>query len=211
VSGSSAGGAPGEPVLEGDDNGIDETNVGSGAAALDSTLVHSGPVVHLSLDRVRFPDGSVGTLEMIRHSGASAVLPVVDPLSHADPRILLIRQFRYAAGGYLLEVPAGRPDRPGEPWEECARRELEEETGHTAGQLTPLTSILTTPGFTDERIHLFLATDLQPGIAARDVDEFIDPVELRLSEALAMIGDGRITDGKSICALLFASRFVLGV
>lgn len=205
---STGGSSSDESMLAAEGETEDAGNSASGAATIESRLVHSGPVVRLSLDQVRFPDGTVGTLEIIRHSGASAVLPVVDPLPHADPRILLIRQYRYAAGGYLFEVPAGRPDRPGEPWEECARRELEEETGRTAGRLTPLTSILTTPGFTDERIHIFLATDLQPGVAARDVDEFIDPVEMRLSEALAMIGDGRITDGKSICALLFASHFV---
>ncbi|MDR0788500.1 MAG: NUDIX hydrolase [Gemmatimonadota bacterium] len=177
---------------------------------LESTPVHSGRIVNLSLDRVRFPDGSVGTLEMIRHSGASAVLPILDPLPHPDPRILLIHQYRYAGGGYLYEVPAGRPNQTGEPWEECARRELEEETGYTAGKLVPLTSILTTPGFTDERIHLFLATDLQPGQCARDEDEFISLVEVRLSEALAMIGDGRIPDAKTICTLLYASRYCLG-
>jgi ADP-ribose pyrophosphatase len=148
---------------------------------------------------------------MIRHSGASAVLPVLDPLPDPDPRILLIHQFRYAGGGYLYEVPAGRPDRAGEPWEVCARRELEEETGYTAEKLIPLTSILTTPGFTDERIHLFLATGLRVGTVSRDEDEFIEPITMRLSEALAMIGDGRITDGKTICTLLYASRFVLGV
>lgn len=206
----SRGAAEGEAIVTGlTASGEEPVPTGAGAATLESTPVHSGPVVNLSLDRVRFPDGSVGTLEMIRHSGASAVLPVVDPLPHSDPRILLIHQFRYAAGGYLYEVPAGRPSRTGEPWEECARRELEEETGHAAGRLIPLTAILTTPGFTDERIHLFLATDLRPGTIARDVDEFIDPVEMRLSEAIAMIGDGRIVDGKTICTLLFASRYVL--
>ncbi len=178
-------------------------------APLSSTLIHEGPVVRLSLDRVRFPDGSAGTLEIIRHSGAAAVLPVVDPLPHPDPRIILVRQFRYAGGGYLHEVPAGRPDRVGEPWEVCAGRELEEETGFIAGRLERLASILTTPGFTDERIHLFLATELRPGRIARDVDEFMEPVELRLSEALGMIGDGRIEDAKTICTLLFAARFRL--
>jgi ADP-ribose pyrophosphatase len=183
---------------------------GPSAQPISSRLIHDGPVVRLSLDRVRFPDGSDGTLEIIRHSGASAVLPVVDPLPHPDPRIILIRQFRYAAGGYLFEVPAGRPDRPGEPWDACASRELEEETGYVAGNLEPLTSILTTPGFTDERIHIFLATDLRPGRVARDADEFMEPVAMPLSDALAMIADGRIDDAKTICTLLYASRFRLG-
>ena len=91
--------------------------------------VHDGRIVHLSIDTVRFPDGSVGELEMIRHSGASAVLPLLGSRDDADPEIVLIRQYRYASGGYMFEVPAGRPDRPGEDWEVCARRELEEETG----------------------------------------------------------------------------------
>ena len=172
--------------------------------------VHDGRIVHLSIDTVRYPDGSTGELEMIRHSGAAAVLPLLDPIETADPRVLLIHQFRYAGGGYLYEVPAGRPDRAGEPWEECARRELEEETGYVAGELIPLTSILTTPGFTDERIHLFLATSLTRGTQGRDKDEFMELVELPLSEALEMVRDGRIDDAKTICTLLFANRFSLG-
>ena len=171
--------------------------------------IHHGRIVHLSIDTVRYPDGSTGELEMIRHSGAAAVLPLLDPLGSEDPRILLIHQFRYAGGGYLYEVPAGRPDRLGEPWEECARRELEEETGYVAGELISLTSILTTPGFTDERIHLLLATSLSRGTQGRDQDEFMELVELPLSEALEMVRDGTIDDAKTICTLLFASRYTV--
>ena len=176
---------------------------------IESRSVHRGRVVDLSIDTVRFPDGSQGQLEMIRHSGAAAVLPVLGAPDDADPEIVLIRQYRYAAGDYLLEVPAGRPDRPGEPWEACARRELEEETGLQAGRLIPLTSILTTPGFTDERIHLFLARDLESAERALDPDEFVEPITLRMSEALDHIRTGRITDGKTICTLLYAARFTL--
>ncbi len=176
---------------------------------IDSRPVYDGRIVHLSVDTVRFPDGSTGELEMIRHSGAAAVLPVLSDPAGEDPHILLIRQYRYAADGYLLEVPAGRPDRPGEPWETCASRELEEETGLVAGTLTRLTTILTTPGFTDETIHLFLATDLTAGTTAFDEDEFVEPVRLRLSEALDMIRNGEIRDAKTICTLLFAAGYVL--
>jgi len=177
---------------------------------LSSRPVHDGRIVHLSIDTVRFPDGSTGELEMIRHSGAAAVLPVLDDAAHPDPRIVLVRQFRYAAGGYLYEVPAGRPDRPGEPWEECARRELQEETGYTAGSLVPMTSILTTPGFTDERIHLFLALDLTEGDTGYDPDEFMELVTLPISEALTLIQEGRISDAKTVCTLLYAKQFLLG-
>jgi ADP-ribose pyrophosphatase len=179
----------------------------SGGLTINRRVVHEGRVVDLGIDTVRFPDGSVGELEMIRHSGAAAVLPLLDPIDSADPRILLIHQFRYAAGGYIYEVPAGRPDKRGEEWTVCARRELEEETGHFPGTLTFLTSILTTPGFTDELIHLFVATDLREGKTGRDVDEFMEVHPTRLSRALEMIRTGEIQDGKTICTLLYFSQF----
>lgn len=177
---------------------------------IGSCAVYEGRVVTLTVDSVRFPDGSTGELEMIRHPGASAVLPLMGGPSDEDPEILLIHQYRYAAGGYLYEVPAGKPDEAGEDWEVCARRELEEETGMRAGSIRKLGSIHTTPGFTDEEIHLFLAWDLSSGQVARDADEFVELVRLPLSAALSMISEGEITDAKTICTLLFAERFVLG-
>lgn len=187
---------------------------GRGASAepglISSRPVHRGRIVDLSVDTVRFPDGSTGELEMIRHSAAAAVLPVHGDPSDPDPEVVLVRQYRYAAGGWLLEVPAGRPDRPGEPWEEVARRELEEEAGLRAGRLRKLTTILTTPGFTDEAIHLFVATELEPGRAALDDDEFVEPVRLRLSDALSRVRTGEVGDAKTICMLLYASSFVVG-
>lgn len=174
---------------------------------ISSRPVHKGRIVDLAIDTVRFPDGSVGELEFIRHSGAAAVLPVLGDPDGPDPQILLIRQYRYAAGGPILEVPAGRPDRYGEPWEDVARRELEEETGLIAGSLHLLTTIFTTPGFTDEQIHLFMATDLETGTTSLDHDEFIETVTMPMSEALALIRDGEIADAKSICTLLYAAGF----
>lgn len=177
---------------------------------LSSREIHAGRIVHLSIDTVRFPDGSVGEMEMIRHSGAAAVLPVLSDIGGGDPVILLVRQYRYASGGYLYEVPAGRPDAPGEDWEVCARRELEEETGLRAGDLRYLTTIYTTPGFTDERIRLYIATDLEEGETSRDVDEFMELERMPLSRALTMIRDGEIADAKSICTILYAAGFLLG-
>ena len=188
---------------------LDARNSGSEPGTLSSVPVHDGRIVHLSVDTVRFPDGSVGELEMIRHSGASAVLPLIGRRDDPDPEILLLRQYRYASGGYMLEVPAGRPDAPGEDWEVCARRELEEETGMIAGTMTRLTGIFTTPGFTDEFIHLFLAEDLREGTTAYDHDEFIELARMPLSRALAAIHRGEITDGKTVCAILFAHAFLL--
>jgi ADP-ribose pyrophosphatase len=176
---------------------------------LGSRPIYDGRVIDLHIHTVRFPDGSIGELEMIRHSGASAVLPVFGPREDPDPDVVLIRQYRYATGGYLYEVPAGRPDRPGEDWEICARRELEEETGLVAGSLEYLTAIHTAPGFTDELIHLFIARDLSEGALSRDVDEFIELIRLPISQATDMIRRGEISDAKTICTLLFASSFAV--
>lgn len=172
--------------------------------------VHRGRVLDLGMDTVRFPDGSTGELEMVRHSGASAVLPVLSDPDGPDPQIVLIRQYRYATGGWLYEVPAGRPDRPGEPWDECARRELREEAGLEAGELRAITSIWTTPGFSDERIHLFVATRLTAAERRLDADEFVETAVMPLSRALEMVRDGEITDAKTICTLLYVAGFVFG-
>lgn len=190
--------------------GIDRDEDGSGGARLGTREIYRGRVVNLDLDTVRFPDGSTGEIEMMRHSGAAAVLPVSRVLDGGDPEVVLIRQYRYATGGYIHEVPAGRPAFAGEAWEECARRELEEETGMRAGALRRLTTIYTTPGFTDERIHLFVASGLTEGTVAHDADEFLEVVRIPFSETLEMVHDGRIVDAKSICALLYAAVFGMG-
>ena len=175
---------------------------------IDSEVIYEGRIVRLYLDKVRFPDGSEGQLEMIRHAGASAVLPFLGGLLDPDPDVLLVRQYRYASDGYLYEVPAGLPAGPDESWEECAHRELEEETGMRAATMTPLTRIYTTPGFSDEVIRLYVATDLEPGELSRDPDEFMEVVRVPFSEALEMVRDGRIVDAKSITTILFTDRFV---
>lgn len=169
--------------------------------------IYTGRVINLDIDTVQFPDGSTGRLEMLRHPGAAAVLPFVDAPESPDPRVILIRQFRHAADGFIWEIPAGRLD-SGEDAEQCARRELTEETGFTAAHLEPLTTILTTPGFTDERIHLFLAHGLSEGEHHREADEFMELHTLRWSEVMRMIGAGNIADGKTLMALLFADHFI---
>ena len=181
-----------------------------GPGRLARKPIHSGRIVELSLDTVRFPDGSTGELELIRHRGASAVLPLLDPPDSADPRVLLVRQYRYATGGFIYEVPAGMPDRPGEPWDECARRELEEETGMRAGTLQSMTRIWTTPGFTDEVIRLYVAWDLEEGQTELDSDEFVEVVRVPFSQAVEWVRDGTIEDCKSIATILYAAQFVIG-
>lgn len=172
--------------------------------------IYTGRVVHLDVDTVRYPDGSTGEMEMLRHPGAAAVIPFASDPRGADPTVLLIRQYRYATAGSLFEIPAGRLD-PGEEPDHCARRELQEEVGVTAGRLERLTTIWTTPGFTDERIHLFWAADLAAGAHAREPDEFIEVVPKPLSEVLGMVRNGEICDGKTVVAILYMAGFILGI
>jgi ADP-ribose pyrophosphatase len=177
---------------------------------LATRRVHTGRVLNLDIDTVRFPDGSEAELEIIRHPGAAAVVPLASPRGSADPVVLLLRQYRYAAGGVVWEIPAGRLE-PGEAPEACARRELQEEAGAVAGDLDHLTTIWTTPGFTDEAIHLFVASDLKMVGAAREPDEFIEVVARPLSEVLPAIKNGDIRDAKTVVALLYVAGFVLGM
>jgi ADP-ribose pyrophosphatase len=171
---------------------------------LTSKSIYDGRVVKLRLDRVDLPNGHVVELEVIRHQGAAAVVPV-----DADGNVLMVRQYRHATAGFILEVPAGKLD-GGEDPEVCARREVEEETGHRVGSLEPLGWIWTTPGFTDERIWLYLARDLTATAQRLEHDEVLTVERVPLSEAVARAANGEIADGKSVCALLRAAR-LLGV
>lgn len=170
---------------------------------LRTRRLHTGRVVSLDIDTVKFPNGSVGELEMFRHPGAAAVLPMLDDPADPDPRVLLIRQFRHATGGWLWEIPAGRRE-GGEPPLETAHRELAEETGYRAAVMEPLTAIWTTPGFTDEVIHLYRASGLTPGTTAHERDEVMEVHEVRWSEVLRMVREREIVDTKTLNAVLFA-------
>ena len=177
---------------------------------LASKRAYSGKRINVDVDRVRFPDGSEGSLEMVRHPGASAVIPFLDPIESRDPRVILIRQYRWAAEAVMWEIPAGTLD-PGEAAGQCAARELREEAGVTASKLLHLTSIYTTPGFTDEIIHLYAATGLRHEGTAHEHDEFIETHEVRWAEIGRMIRDGRIRDSKTIAALMWVQCFVRSV
>lgn len=162
---------------------------------MKSERIYQGKIVDLWLDEVTLPNGHTTRLEVIHHPGASAVVPFLP-----DGRIVLIRQFRHAVGGTIFEVPAGKLT-AGEDPAVCAARELEEETGYRAGTLERLTTILTTPGFTNERIHLFVARDLQAAEQRLDADEVLNVVTMTLNEAIEKYLSGEIIDAKSICAL----------
>ncbi len=163
--------------------------------------IYAGRVVTLREERVRLPDGRELDLEIVRHPGATAIVPF-----ESEETVLLIHQFRHAANGTIWEVPAGKLDVDGEPPERCAARELEEEAGRRAGRLEKLGAILTTPGFTDEVIHLYAAHDLEPVPQRLEPDEHIEVVEVPLARALEMVWSGELRDAKSALALIFAAR-----
>lgn len=166
--------------------------------------IYAGRVVHLHVDTVLLPNGLTVDLEVIRHPGASAVVPI-----KADGTVVLIRQFRHAAGGFIYEIPAGKLN-PGEEPLACAERELEEEVGYCASQFDLLSSIFTAPGFADEVIHVYRATGLTKGRQHLDRDEVLEVVELPLEQAIEMIAAGQIRDAKTIVgvqsAFLLAQR-----
>lgn len=162
--------------------------------------VYEGRVVSLDVDEVSEPGGVEGTREVVRQSGSVAALPVL-----ADGRIVLVRQYRYAVDDFVWELPAGRRD-AGETPEAGALRELEEEVGLRAGTIEPLVVFWTTPGFCDEVMHLFRATQLEAVPPRPEADERIEQAAFTLEEAMAMLGRGEIREGKTLVALLIEAR-----
>lgn len=165
--------------------------------------LYSGHILHLEVDRVRLAGGGEAVREVARHPGAAVVVPVLD-----DGRVLLVRQFRYAAGETLLELPAGKRDGDEEP-AACAARELAEETGLCAATLEYLTGFFTAPGFTDEFIHCFVACGLTPatGVVKGADEELLELLPVTLNEARRLIDRGEIRDAKTMIGLLlYAAR-----
>lgn len=162
---------------------------------MSSKNIYKGRVVTLNLDTVTLPNGQTVSLEIVRHPGASAVVPLKD-----DGTVILIRQFRHAAGGFIYEIPAGTL-KDGETPETCAARELEEEIGYRAADFEHLTSILPAPGYTDEVIHIYRGTGLTKSVQSLDHDEVLEVVEMPLEQAVGEIAKGRIRDSKTIIGL----------
>ncbi len=157
--------------------------------------IYKGRIVNLNLETVTLPNGATVELEVIHHPGAAAVVPMKD-----ERTVILIRQYRYAVGGYIYEIPAGKLH-PGEDPLVCAQREMEEEIGYKAGILEHVTSAYTTPGFTDEIIHIYRATQLQQGQQNLGHDEVLEIAEFPLEKTIAMIREGVIQDAKTIVGL----------
>ena len=160
-----------------------------------SKHIFTGKFLTVDIDTVTLPNGVIVDLEIVRHPGAAAVVPLKD-----DGTVVLIKQFRHAADGFIYEIPAGKLHRGEDPMH-CAARELEEEIGYIAGRLERLTSILTAPGFTDEVIHIYKATGMRAGRQQLDRDEVLEVLEIPLEEAIKMVTAGTIRDAKTIVGL----------
>ena len=167
---------------------------------LNAELVYKGKVFDVYKDTIIEPNGKEATREVVRHSGSVDMLAVDESQNPDDPHIILIRQYRHAAGQYLIELPAGRIDAD-EPVLAAAKRELIEETGFRAKRWNPLIKYLASPGFVGEWMQIYLARDLQNGQAAPEEDEHIELLPTPLSEALAMVASGKIQDGKTLIGL----------
>ena len=169
---------------------------------LDSKSVFKGKMINLRVDNVQLPDGNKAAREVVEHPGAVAVVPVLP-----DGRIILVKQYRHPVGEVTWEVPAGKLAKKEDP-EGCAYRELEEETGYKAKKMRKLTAFFTTPGFTDEIIHLYAAQDLEEASQKTDDDEFIDVLEVSRADAMWMIRSGEIKDAKTIIGILMADQLI---
>lgn len=175
------------------------------ARTLKSEIAYKGKVINVYRDTVVEPNGKENVREIVRHSGSVVMLGVDDSTSKDDPTIILIRQYRHAAGQYLIELPAGRID-AGEPALAAAKREMIEETGYRAKKWTPLVTYFASPGFLGESMTIFVARDIRPGTATPEEDEQIELLPTPLSEALRWISEGKIHDGKTLIGLTLFDR-----
>jgi ADP-ribose pyrophosphatase len=168
--------------------------------SLHTEEIYHGKIVHLTVQDVRLPNGKTAKREIVNHVGAVAIVALDDAQN-----VLLVRQFRLAAQQVLTEIPAGTLNPDEEPMA-CAERELQEETGYKPGKLEPLGGVFVAPGYTTEFIHLFLATELRESVLTKDDDEFLELDRVSLRDAIALIEQGKIIDGKSVTGLLRAAR-----
>lgn len=164
-----------------------------------SSMIRKGRVFDFYTENITLPNGVTLDMDVIRHPGAAAIVPLM-----VDGSVLLLKQYRHAVGGFIWEIPAGTLE-PGEDALRCAQRELIEETGYTARNFERLAEITPLPAYSDEHIHLFLATVLDPSSQNLDADELLSVHRVALHQAVQMIADGKIQDAKTIAGLLLAA------
>jgi ADP-ribose pyrophosphatase len=164
--------------------------------------LHQGRIFNLVKENVTLENGVTTDMEYIQHPGAAAIVPLQD-----SSRVILVKQYRHALGSYIWEIPAGTLNPP-ETAISCAKRELIEETGYSAKDWHPLGEITPVPGYSDERVYIFLATLLEPARQNLDEDEMLNVHEVKFDEAIEMIARGEIQDAKSLCGLFMAKNWL---
>ncbi|MDR0915963.1 MAG: NUDIX hydrolase [Oscillospiraceae bacterium] len=169
---------------------------------IDSAEIYSGRIIRVRRDTVLLDNGKTAPREIVEHAGGVGVVAITDA-----GEIVLVRQYRYAVGQELIEIPAGKLEYGEDPFE-CAKRELSEETGYDAREWRSLGRICSSPGFCSEVLHLYLATGLTNGAAHPDDDEFLDVLHVKFSDFLEMIASDEVTDAKTVVAALKAERYV---
>lgn len=169
---------------------------------MKSDKVYEGKIVNLRIDTVELPDKKYSKREIVEHPGAVGLIPITE-----DNCVILVKQFRKPVEKFLLEIPAGKLELNEEP-RETAIRELKEETGFEAGKIEYLLEFYTSPGFSNEKIHLFLATDLIEGESTPDSGEFIEKVKISIEDLLKMVDRGEIVDSKTIIGINLADKYI---
>lgn len=169
---------------------------------VESNTIYKGKIVRLEVDKAELPNGRIATREVVRHPGGVAVIPL-----DADDRVITVRQFRYPFYRVVEELPAGKLD-PGEDPLEAARRELSEEVGVTAGQMIYLGSLLASPGFCDEELHLYLGLDLTEGECHPDPDEFLERQRVPFDTMVERVMSGELQDAKTVAGILKAKQYL---
>jgi ADP-ribose pyrophosphatase len=173
-------------------------------STISSRVIYSGKILNLRLDEVKLPNGKTSTREIVDHPGAVAIVAL-----NEKNEVLMVRQYRKPVEEALLEIPAGKIEKE-EQSDVCAQRELMEETGFFARNLRHITDFYTSPGFSSERMHLYLARDLEKKARQADDDEYIQLEAVPLEEAIRKIYDGEIKDAKTISGLLLAYNILKG-
>jgi ADP-ribose pyrophosphatase len=169
---------------------------------ISSKRIFKGKVLNLFFDKVKLPNNKIATREKVTHPGAVAVVPV-----NNKNEVLLVKQYRYPVERVLIEIPAGKLDSD-EPPIECAKRELHEEVGVIDGQIIHLSTIYTSPGFSDEKMEIYIALDFKETENNPDHDEFLHLFKLNLDDCINMIEDGTIDDAKSIIGIILAKNYI---
>lgn len=168
---------------------------------ISTELKYKGNIINVEKLVVELPNGKLASRDVVRNAGASVVVPII------DDEIILVQQFRKPPEKVFIELPAGKLEY-GEDPAVCAARELKEETGYSTGKLVKILELYPAPAFSDEVLHIYLATELEKGLAEPDEDEFISAKAYKITEVLSMIDEGIINDSKTVAGILFAARFL---